>query len=76
MRLFTLLNILINEKNTVAGYPFDFDVFNRIHSIIIYLEVNIMIKALSAYTDLECCCQLRAYLIVSPFPEPRALQTS
>jgi hypothetical protein len=34
MWFFTLLNILINEKNTVAGSPFDFDVFNRIHSII------------------------------------------
>ena len=43
MWLFTLLNILINEKNTVAVCPFDFDVLNGIHSIIIYLEVNIKI---------------------------------
>jgi hypothetical protein len=61
---FTLLNILINEKNTVAGCPFDFDVLNRIHSIIIYLEVNIKIKVLFAYNDLECCCQLRTYLVM------------
>ena len=43
MRLFTLVNILINEKNTVAECPFDFDMLNRIHPIIIYLEVNIKI---------------------------------
>ena len=64
MWLFTLLNILINEKNTVAGCPFDFDVFNRIHSIIIYLDVNIKILVLSAYNDLECGCQLRTYLVM------------
>ena len=64
MWLFTLLSILINGKNTVAGCPFNFDVLNRIHSIIIYLEVNIKIKVLFAYNDLECCCQLRTYLVM------------
>jgi hypothetical protein len=39
-------------------------VLNRIHSIRIYLEVNIKIYVLSAYNDLKCCCQLRSYLVM------------